>query len=206
MDAPDVEPDRLRGALGFIRKINRFLRYNTTTARAVAELGGETLMDVACGSADFRDVAPGGMRYIGLDFHAGTLGVAREWQPEATLLRGDALRLPLADDSVDVAMCQMALHHFDTADAAQFLAELDRVSRRGWVAADLLRRRRAMWWIGLFTMFSDPMVKHDGRVSVRQAWSPDEARALAEPLGATYTEVVGHRFMLTKRHAGEKDY
>ncbi len=201
MDAADVDPARLRRALAFIRKINRYLRYNATTAQAVGKLGGETLLDVACGSADFADYTPVGMCYVGLDFHAGTLAIAREWQPGAALVRGDALRLPLADDSVDVAVCQMALHHFDTDDARRLLAEMDRVSRRGWVAADLLRRRRATVWIGLFTMFSDPMVKHDARVSVRQAWSPAEARALGERFGATYRGVLGHRFMLVKRHA-----
>lgn len=196
MDAVDVEPAALRRALGFIRRINTALRYNAATVAAVKELGGGSVLDVACGSADLAGGIDG---YVGLDFHATTLGIAREWQPQASLVRGDALRLPFADHSFDVAVCQMFLHHLDLSAAQRVLSELDRVSRRGWVAADLLRRRRASVWIWAFTLFSEPMVKHDARVSVKQAWSPAEARALAEPFDADYRPAFGHRFLLVKR-------
>ncbi len=200
MDAPAVDPAALRKALLFIRRINRLLRYNAATVKAIEELGGGSgsVLDVACGSADLAEHVGD---YVGLDFHATTVAMAREWQPRvvgAALVRGDALRLPFADNSFDVVVCQMFLHHLDTPAAASVLREMDRVSRCGWVAADLLRRRRASAWIGLFTLFAGSMVKHDARLSVKQAWSPAEARALGEPFGARYLEVFGHRFLLLK--------
>ena len=200
MDAAAADPAALRRALSFIRRVNKLLRYNAATAKAVREIGGGTVLDVCCGSADF-DAA--GLRYTGLDFHDTTLSIARQWRPGATLVRGDALRLPFADNSFDVAVCQLALHHFDTAAAATVLREMNRVSRRGWVVADLLRRRRALAWITLFSLFASPMVRHDARTSVRQGWRRPEVEALRKAAGvaATYRPMFGHRFMLVGRKA-----
>ena len=204
MDAPDVDPAALRTSLTFIRRINTLLRYNAATVRAVEELlpDGGCVLDIACGSADLHDALPPNVDYLGLDFHAATLAVAAEPRAKQApaLIRGNALSLPLGDRSVDVAVCQMALHHFDTDQAAAILREMNRVTRVGWVAADLLRRRRAAAWIRLFTLFASPMVQHDARVSVRQAWSPEEAKALGRSLSAEYQAAFGHRFLLVKRH------
>ena len=86
MDAAGVDANDLRLALRFIRRINRLLRYNAATADAVRALGGASVLDVCCGSADFAPHVGG--QYVGLDFHAKTLAVAAEWQPGATLVRG----------------------------------------------------------------------------------------------------------------------
>ncbi|MEM7807800.1 MAG: methyltransferase domain-containing protein [Planctomycetota bacterium] len=192
MDAPGVDEQELTRSLGFIRRINTLLRYNAATAHVVRDTFGEpaSVLDVCCGSNDLAEQT--GWPTVGLDFHGGTLKVAT-----GRLVRGDALRLPFADDAFDVAVCQMALHHFEDDDVRQILSEMTRVTRRGWVAADLLRRRRAAMWIRLFTLFAGPMVRHDARLSVRQAWSPAEARSLGEAVGATYREHFGHRFTLT---------
>ncbi|MEL7237429.1 MAG: methyltransferase domain-containing protein [Planctomycetota bacterium] len=196
MDAPGVDPVKLRQSLIFIRRINTALRYNAATAKAVRELGGGSVLDICCGSADFAEHVDG--PFTGLDFHAKTLAVARQWQPKATLVRGEAMALPFDDGSFDVVVCQMALHHFDTADAKTIITEMERVSRRGWVVADLLRRRRASGWIWLFTAFASPMVKHDARVSVRQAFSEVEAKQLAADTGSAYCPAFGHRFLLVR--------
>ena len=198
MDAPDADPAAQRRALAFIRRVNTLLGYNKATADAARDFGGTTLLDVCCGSADFA--AHTDSAYTGLDFHPTTLAVARAWQPAAPLVRGDALALPYGDDAFDVAVCQMSLHHFETADAGRVLAEMDRVSRLGWVAADLLRRRRASAWIWLMTALASREVKDDARVSVRQAFDLEEARELGGALGATVRETFGHRFLLVKRH------
>ena len=80
---------------------------------------------------------------------------------------------------------------------------MNRVARRGIIAADLLRRRRAYAWITLFTLAANPMVKHDARVSVAQAFTKEEILALRDRAGARfaqYHEHFAHRFAL----AGEK--
>ena len=167
-----------------------------------------SVLDVATGSADLpqevgrwsrrRGVE---IRCVGLDLHPTTLAIARRWAPEIPLVRGDALRLPFADASFDIATCSMFLHHLPTASAAAVLREMERVTRRGWIAADLLRRRRALAWISLFTLFAGTLERHDARLSVKQAWSPAEARALAASAGtpADFRETFGHRFLLVRR-------
>ena len=199
MDAPDADPRELAGALAFIRRINRLLGYNAATRRAVGELGGGSVLDVCCGSADFEHEGA----YVGLDFHATTLAVARERRPTAALVRGDARALPFGDGSFDVVVCQMALHHFDHGGVRAVCAEMGRVCRVGWVAADLLRRRRAGAWIRLFTLFSPEMVRHDARLSVRQAFSGAEARGLAREVGGVYRGAFGHRFLIVRRKDAE---
>jgi SAM-dependent methyltransferase len=184
------------------------IRSGTASPVGAVAPGPITVLDIATGSADLpadmlrwsrrRGLA---LRCVGLDLHPTTLAVAREWVPEVPLVRGDALRLPFADGSFDVATCGMFLHHLDTRQAVQVLREMERITRRGWIVADLLRRRRALAWITLLTLLAGPMVRHDARTSVRQAWSPAEARALARQAGvaAEYREVFGHRFLLMRR-------
>jgi ubiquinone/menaquinone biosynthesis C-methylase UbiE len=119
------------------------------------------------------------------------------------LVRGDALRLPFGDGSFDYVMTSMFLHHLDDEVVMRVFREMDRVARRGVVAADLLRGRRAAMWIRLFTLWANPMVRHDAVVSVGQAFREAEIVELARRAGLGYARYHGHfahRFVL----AGEK--
>src|SRR5204863_889498 len=95
------------------------------------------------------------------------------------------------------------LHHLDEEQIVGVLRSMDRLARRGIIAADLLRRRRAYLWINLFTMFSSAMIRHDATVSVAQALSSPEILSLRDRAGISYAQLYhhfGHRFVL----AGEK--
>ena len=88
-------------------------------------------------------------------------------------------------------------------EAVSVLQAMGRVARRGIIAADLLRHRRAYAWITLLTLGSNAMVRHDARVSVRQAFTRDEALRLRDAAGVAFAEYhrhFGHRFVL----AGER--
>jgi len=118
-------------------------------------------------------------------------------------VQADALQLPFPDVSFDYAHTAMFLHHLDDAAAAAVLREMARVSRRGIVAADLLRHRRAYAWISLFTLGAGSMVRHDARASVAQAFNKAEVLRLRDEAGvgfARYYRHFGHRFAL----AGER--
>jgi SAM-dependent methyltransferase len=129
----------------------------------------------------------------------------REREPDGRLrfVQANALRLPFADGSFDYALTSMFLHHLDDGAAAAVLREMARVARRGIVAADLLRRRRAYAWIHLLTVAAGPMVRHDARASVAQAFTRAEVLRLRDEAGvgfARYYRHFGHRFAL----AGER--
>jgi hypothetical protein len=97
----------------------------------------------------------------------------------------------------------MFLHHLDEDGIASVLKSMDRLARRGIIAADLLRHRRAYIWIKLFTLFSSRMIRHDASVSVAQALTDPEVLALRDRAGVSYAALhrhFGHRFVL----AGEK--
>ena len=224
MDDPAADPAELERSLRFIRRVNAWLGYTRSTlghldrfARRWEPGRPVRILDVATGSADVplavldwarrrrHDV-----RVVGLDLHARTVAAARRAVAEAgvspdpiEIVQGDATALPFADGAFDYAITSMFLHHLDDDVAVRVLAEMDRVSRRGIVAADLLRRRRAYAWISLLTLAATPMVRHDARASVAQAFTRREVEGLRDRAGVTYARYhkhFGHRFVL----AGEK--
>ena len=232
MDAPDADPGELRLSLAFIQRINRFLGYNRATLGHLKRFSRRwgpdqkvRILDVATGSADFpleilrwvdRVNRERGwqwdVRVVGVDLHTETLAAASqeiqkvgmEAGARIALVQGDALALPFPDASFDYAICSMFLHHLGEDGVARVLAGMNRVTRRGIIAADLLRHRRAYAWISLLTLFSNPMVRHDARVSVRQAFTKAEVLGLRERAGvgfATYHRHFGHRFVI----AGERE-
>jgi ubiquinone/menaquinone biosynthesis C-methylase UbiE len=173
------------------------------------------VLDVATGSGDLpRALARWGrrrgfdVRAVGVDLHETTLREAAALTPlkqfpEVRFVRADALRLPFAEGSFDYAVTGMFLHHLSDDAAAAAVREMARVASRGIVVSDLLRHRRAYAWVTLFTMFSSPMVRHDGRASVAQAFTRAEALRLRDRAGvpfARYHRHFGHRFAL----AGER--
>ena len=91
----------------------------------------DTVLDLACGTGDFAVMArERGARVIGLDFAGAMLTAARGRCPgSVALVRGDALRLPLADASVTVAVSGFALRNFVAIPPV--LKELARVLRPG---------------------------------------------------------------------------
>jgi len=113
--------------------VNRVMTFGMDVGwrrRAVRELrlpGGALVVDLACGTGDLCDeLLTGGYRAVGFDFSHGMLRNARTSAP---LVEADALRLPLADDSVDGATCGFALRN--VTEVTALFAETARVLRPG---------------------------------------------------------------------------
>ena len=220
MDDPAAGPEDLSRSLAYIRRINSLLGYTRATISHLDRFSrrwnpGQTvrILDVATGSADIpRAILRWSrrrgfdVRIVAIDLHPTTLRLARENGSDDGRLRfvqADALRLPFADGAFDYAITAMFLHHLDDDAAATVLSEMARVARRGIVAADNLRHRRAYAWITLFTLLAGRMVRHDARISVAQAFTREEVLALRARAGvefARYHRHFGHRFVL----AGER--
>jgi SAM-dependent methyltransferase len=103
------------------------------TVLSLARLdGAETVADIGCGNGVYlAELSRRGHegQAVGVDMSAGMLTSARTRAPGAGFLRGDASRLPLADDCADVALAPHMLYHVPDPLAA--IAELRRVTRPG---------------------------------------------------------------------------
>jgi SAM-dependent methyltransferase len=85
-------------------------------------------LDAACGTGRHAAyLASLGHEVIGVDTSPEMLALARERVPQGEFHEADLHALPLADDSVDLVVCAIALSH--VPDLAQALTELVRVLR-----------------------------------------------------------------------------
>ena len=85
-------------------------------------------LDAGCGTGRHTAyLASLGHKVIGVDTSPEMLGLAREKVPGGEFYEADLNDVPLADDSVDVVVCAIALSH--VADLAQALGEFVRVLR-----------------------------------------------------------------------------
>ena len=152
----DKAPDRIAGMFDAIAPrydlLNHLLsagidrRWRARAIRSLGLTGRETLLDVCTGTADMalharRSLGGGGSgppaaaRVVGVDFAGAMLSVGlRKIQAAGeagriALVRGDAARLPVGDDSVDAATVAFGIRNVERPDLA--CAEMARVMRRG---------------------------------------------------------------------------
>jgi len=215
MDAPDADPELLRKSLAYIRWVNRLFGYTRAMLSHLQRFSrrwkpGEPIriLDVATGSADiprailkWADRRHFNVRVVGVDLQATVAAEAATSNPDSRIriVRANALDLPFADASFDYAITSMFMHHLDEEAVVKVLGEMARVAQRGILAADISRNRRAYMWISLFTLLANPMVRHDARVSVAQAFNREEVLSLRDRAGvefASYHRHFGHRFIL----------
>jgi ubiquinone/menaquinone biosynthesis C-methylase UbiE len=96
---------------------------------------GALLVDVGCGAGHATALVGRrftGLRIVGVDLSGEMLARARRETavvPGVKLLRGDAMRLPIADASFDVAVSMASIKHWP--DRARGVAEMFRVLRPG---------------------------------------------------------------------------
>jgi ubiquinone/menaquinone biosynthesis C-methylase UbiE len=162
-----------------------------------------TILDVGTGGADMPLALLDHLRSRGavascvaLDRSTSALEAAAERarsRSDIALVRGDALALPYGDRAFDLVTCNLALHHFDPAEAVRALVEMGRVGRD--VIVNDLRRSAVGWMLAcaVFPFFTrNRLTLHDGPLSVRRAYSPDEIRTFARDAGWTRVAVRTH--------------
>ncbi|HEV3234356.1 MAG TPA: methyltransferase domain-containing protein [Candidatus Dormibacteraeota bacterium] len=142
---------------------------------------GEVILDVPVGGAPTLRSAPGRMlgTYVGVDLSAPMLQRARadrdaEGLDRVVLARGDATRLPMADDSVDRILCFNGLHVLPDKDAV--MREFARVLKPGgqlWgnvvVADESAMARITRPWLRLPIPFFHPADPVDLELTAAEA-------------------------------------
>jgi ubiquinone/menaquinone biosynthesis C-methylase UbiE len=195
MDDPVDSLTELEGNLRDIEFANAVFGGIAPVVRAIRRTGARSVLDVGCGSADIPlAVARDGERrgapvaVTALDRSEQMLAIARRrtgGHRALTFVTGDGVALPFADGAFDVVTCNLALHHFEPDVAPRLLREMRRVARIMPLVCDLARSplayAAALAWSRLFTR--NRLSRHDGPLSVRRAYTPREALALAREAG-----------------------
>ena len=110
-------------------------RWRTRAIRTLQLTGGETLIDVCAGTADIALAARGAARVVGVDFAGAMLALGVQKIRRAgedrriTLVRGDALKLPVADNAADAVTIGFGIRNVQKPEVG--CAEMARVLRRG---------------------------------------------------------------------------
>ncbi len=201
LDAPVADQRVLARNLRDIRRINLMLGWTGLALQQVAQmvkskgLASFTLLDVATGSADIPKAIARWAAHQQLqaaitatDISEQVLEAARANcadMPAIHLEQQNALALSYADQSFDLALCAMALHHFSPQDAPTLLRELARVARYAVIVSDLERSFPAYLgaWLLTHTLMPNRLTRHDAPASVRRAYTASEVRVLAEQAG-----------------------
>jgi ubiquinone/menaquinone biosynthesis C-methylase UbiE len=218
MDEPVDDVDELEANLRDVAFANERLGGTAPVLRALQRIDARVLdvLDVGSGAADIpialvRDASRRGVELsvTCLDRSEQMLALARRTaagDPALSFVQADGGALPFADGAFDVVICTLALHHFDPGDAQPLLRELRRVARITPVVCDLRRSELAFAATWLWSRTSrNRLTRHDAPLSVRRAYTPDEALALARDGGWRAPQVRRERFFrMTLTDEGER--
>jgi ubiquinone/menaquinone biosynthesis C-methylase UbiE len=197
LDKGDYTPEEYEGCMVELRRINRWLGDASALRRSLlreierAGLKSFSVLDVGAGSGELLRVIARWAReterqvlLVGLELNARSAVAILEESREFDSLnsvRGDALRLPFADDSFDYAVCSLFTHHFKDEQVVVILNELARVARRRIFVIDLHRHWLAYF---LFTtvghlFLHNRLIREDGALSILRSFRPRELKELA---------------------------
>ena len=211
LDQTGHDPVELAANLRDIRRVNRLgggtrsvLRHLPGLLAAVPDDREATVLDLGTGSGDIpralvrwsrRHRRP--LRVVASDLSDEILAVAAghlAGYPEVALARYDARAVPLPDDSFDVVLCSLALHHFPPAEAVAVLREMDRLGRHGFVLNDIRRSLPGYVaaWVSSRLGTRNRLTRHDMPLSVLRSYTPPELEALLAQAGIEGAVVTRH--------------
>lgn len=198
IDTGDYTPEEYDRFLQDIRLVNRFAgdsrALKNTLLREIEreDLRAFSVLDIGAGSGELlRVIAKFARRQkrkanlSGLELNARSAEAILEESKdfaEISSIRGDALRLPFAENSFDYAICSLFTHHFTDENIIAILREMSRIARRKIFVIDLHRHKMAYLSYQIFcaAFRISPLVLEDGSLSILRSFHPDELKLLAE--------------------------
>jgi len=201
LDKGDYTAEEYRGCILELQRVNRYLGDASAMRRSVlaeierAEPYRFSLLDVGAGSGELlrvaarRAEATGAVtRLVGLELNAVSARAILEESkdfPSIFAVRGNALRLPFADDEFDYAMCSLFTHHLKDEEVVDALGELSRVARRRIFVIDLHRHPVAYYLYRTIgpLFLRNRLIREDGALSILRSFRPEELRCLAARAG-----------------------
>ncbi len=207
IDSPDaLSPSETEAMLRELAQVNRWLGGSEACLAPVRRWvanrpdrvrpGRLRVLDLGCGGGDIpRALVDWGRRsgieiqVFALDFNAQACSFAQrrsEGYAEVRCIQADALKLPFASDSFDLALCSAFLHHFEDDRIIAILGGLSQAVSGLVIVNDLQRHPLAYWGFRLLSsLFSNsPAVRNDGPISVLRGFKRRELESILERLGA----------------------
>ena len=205
MDEPNLAPDAHRRALAGLARINALTRSANLLWPTIRDLakqdrphrGQLQVLDIATGSGDiplhlWKRAKRGGLpiAVAGCDISSTAIKTARAKASvvgaDVEYFLHDVLRDPLPTD-YDVVTCSLFLHHLDPPDVVEILRKMMTAAKTMVIVTDLVRSRTSysLVWIASHLLSRSPIVRFDGPVSVRAAYTIRELQQMAEDAGMT---------------------
>ena len=156
--------------------------------KTVAALPPTRTLDVACGTGFLTRHLRGDV--VGLDQSPRMLEEAARQAPKATFIQGDALSLPVANDSFGRVFTGHFYGHLEEVDRARFLAEARRVAEE-LVVVDSSRAAT-----GLDEEMSERILNDGSRWEVYKRWFT--GTGLVQELGSGEVLLDGRFFVVVR--------
>ncbi len=210
LDLDEAPFEEVKDSLRDVQRVNQYLSgYRSLllhVERFLRRHKGDkpfTILDAATGSAD-QPVAVVKLarrlgvpvRVTGIDINRKMLRFAREETrayPEIDFVQCNIHSLPFRKGSFDLVINCLSLHHFEREDAVELMRAFSYLGRKGFIVNDLHRSRVAHAFIFVLTrlLTKNRLTRYDAPVSVMNAFTPDEMRAMADEAGLQ--DAIVHR-------------
>jgi len=196
MDDPRIDPASHRRALVGLERINRLSRSAQILWKEIRRYAAAhpdttvRVLDIATGSGDlpvqilaYAKRAGIEVELAGCDISPTAVAIARARSDEVRFFQADILTQP-PTERWDIVTSSLFMHHLDTPEAEVLLRRMTELAT-GLILVNDLRRSRMGYilaWVVCRIVSRSPVVHYDGPVSVRGAWSGDEAFLLGRRL------------------------
>ncbi len=204
MDTVPLSPQVVDETLGFLELTNRRFGGSGVVLRMLQQWRASwpagcrlRVLDVGTGAADIPCALLAWSRSTGVDLDVTAIDSA----PDVVAAARERVRgvrgLSIEHASVadvaasgrqfDYVTASLLLHHVPPDRVDDALVSLDRLATRGVVVSDLKRSWPALVAVSLLSYTAgNSVVRHDGPLSVRRAFTADELRNMAAGLGLSY--------------------
>ena len=205
MDDFTLEGDMFRDTLDKLEAINRLLGGNSVTIKGLKKLLKTQskskvikILDLGCGNGDIlRDVAKFGrnnnyrFKLMGIDANYAAIEYAKELSknyPELSFETIDIFSEGFKEQTYDIILCTLFLHHFKNEELISFLKPTVQKATIGVVVNDLHRHRLAYYLFKLIGLFiKNKMVREDGLTSVLRAFKRKDLEAISRQVQVPFS-------------------
>ena len=199
--------EEIRGNLRDIAFANRWLGGTSVVLGHLREMLGDartvTVLDLATGLGDIpmaivrwarrRGIA---VKIAAVDSNPIVIELAREHTrafPEISIEQRSILDLRYGNASFDFVTCSQTIHHLSNEEVELVLRSANRLATKGIIISDLRRRPFCRYLAGTASMFmANRLTRHDGRLSFKNAFTPEEIKELAKKVGLASYRVYLH--------------